>query len=824
MQFVKFLVSLLFTTLLILLFDWHHPFDTPLPSVGRFFNPGSGFWQNMRVQDVPRAQELLLEGVTGDVEIIMDERLVPHIFADNLEDAAFAEGYLHAMHRLWQMDISVRQVAGRLSEVLGESTLESDRYNRRRGMVMAAQNTLIAWERQPAEIAIVNAYTDGVNAYIRTLKPRDYPIEFKLLGYAPEEWTPLKSALFFKNMVSMLVSRNNDLAATNAQSTFGKELFAFLYPEKNPQQSPVIPEGTPWNFKPLDLQVDTTDSPNVLGEVFHHDPLPQPPKYNGSNNWAVSGTKTASGHPILCDDPHLGLTLPAIWYEVQIHTPEVNTYGVSLPCLPGIVIGFNENISWGVTNVGHDELDWYRIIWTDTTKTRYLLDDQQMEVTIRPELIKVRGKEEPLVEQVKYTIWGPIVYESDDSPYQDMAMRWIAHDMPGEQPFYDIGAFIRIMESENYDEFSEAMLGYDMPPQNFAFASKDGDIALKVNGKFPLKKQGQGPFIQDGSVSRNTWKGFIPKEHVPQVRNPARGFVASANQRSTDETYPYYYNGGFDDYRGRYINRRLAEMDNITVEDMMALQLDNYSIKAEENVPILLALLNESELSESEKEMLQKLQAWDFHFDKELQAPVIFEEWFQEVYKQTFDEVYKVAQEDSIEVLFPEDWRLTEIMQTLPQHKIFDVKATKEVEKATEVVTNSFKVICSEIRETYGEDFTWSQYKEFEIAHIGRINAFNSKQLDVGGYGDAINSIKSKRSHGPSWRMIVEMSDEVQGWGVYPGGQSGHPASKFYDSMVQQWAAGKYNKLFFMKNPDDRSQPILQSFTIRNQQQITNNQ
>ncbi len=815
MQIVKFLIALSVTVVFILLFDWYNPFSSPLPAVGKFFNPAGGFWQNTKMPDQSTSAELKLEGLSEEVQVVLDERLVPHIFAQNVSDAAFAQGYLHAMHRLWQMDISVRQISGRLSEVLGERTLESDRINRRKGMMLAAQNTLIAWERQPAEMAVVQAYTDGINAYLKTLRPQDYPIEFKLLNYAPEAWTPLKTALFLQNMVDMLASGHDDLRTTNARSIFGEELFAFLYPETNPKQSPIIPSGTPWDFEPVAMSTDTTNAPDALSEVIRHTPLPQPPKYNGSNNWAVSGKKTASGNPILCNDPHLSLSLPAIWYEVQIHTPEMNVYGVSLPCTPGIIIGFNEHIAWGVTNVGHDITDWYRITWTNDAKTRYLLDDRQMEVAIRPEIINVRGKVEPVVENVKYTLWGPVVYESEKSPYQDMAMRWAPLDVPRERSFYTVGAFLRLMSSKNYADYSSALLGFDLPPQNFVFASRTGDIALKVNGKFPLKRKSQGLFIQDGSFSRNNWSGYIPKAHVPQVRNPAQGFVGSANQRSTDDTYPYYYSGRFDDYRGRYLNRRLAEMERITVEDMMALQLDNFSIKAEENVPVLLSLTKEADLSEEEHSLLAELKNWDFHFEKDKKAPVVFEEWFWKTYEQTFDEIYKVAREDSIAVLFPDDWRLTEIMQTVPEHEIFDVQATEPVETANEVVTNAFKIACAEILETYGTDFTWSAYKQFEVGHLGRIAAFNSAPLDVGGYGDALNAIKSKRSHGPSWRMVVELGDEVKGYGVYPGGQSGNPASKYYDNTVQQWAEGKYNELFFMKNEADRSQPVLQAFSMQ---------
>lgn len=812
MQLVKFFTALVVTVLLVLLFDWHQPFGSPLPALGRFFSPSAGFWQNARNLDTPNLAQLQLPGLQQEVQVVLDERLVPHIFAASTTDAAFAQGYITAMYRLWQLDISVRQVSGRLSEVLGERTLELDRLQRRKGLVYAAQNALVAWERLPEEMAIVQAYSDGINAYIRQLKPRDYPIEFKLLGYKPEPWSPLKSALFFKNMAQTLSGGNDDLEASNARSLLGEALFEFLYPELNPRQSPIIPEGTTWDFQPLEIKKDTTGAVTLLSEVIEHQSIPKPNRFNGSNNWAVSGSKTASGKPILANDPHLTLTLPSIWYELQLQTPEMNVYGVSLPGLPGIIIGFNEHIAWGVTNVGHDVTDWYKITWVDEAKKRYLLDDQPREATLREEAIKVRGRDRPVVDTVRYTIWGPVVYESAESPYQDMAMRWVAHDTPENKPFYDMGVFLRLMTGKNYDDYSEALTGYDVPAQNFVFAAKDGDIALKVNGKFPLKRPQQGRFVQDGSFSGNAWQGFIPKNQVPQVRNPARGFVASANQNSAAPDYPYYYNGGFDDYRGRYINRRLAAMENATADDMKALQLDNYSIKAEEGTAALLALVDAAALSETDRQWLEKLQQWDFRFEKAAQAPVIFEYWLRETYKQTFDEVYKIAEQDSVAVLFPEIWRLIELLESEPEHPIFNRQATKAQETARAIVTEAFQTACADIREQHGSDYNWSDYKATRIAHLGRIDAFNSPILNTGGYGDAPNAIK--RGHGPSWRMVVELGEEVQAWGVYPGGQSGNPGSRFYDNMVQQWAAGEYNPLFFMKNSADRKQPILSEFKI----------
>ncbi len=805
MRFVTFLITFLVTTGLIIICSLHNPFGVPLPPIGNFFSPFTGFWQNAASTKTPAAQTLDFPMLKSKVEVVFDERLVPHLFAENNTDLFFAQGYVTAMHRLWQMDIAIRSTAGRLSEVLGERTLEYDRLQRRRGMLYAAKNALTGWERSPEEMAVLDAYVAGVNAYVETLQPKDYPLEFKLLNYKPEPWSRLKSALFFKSMAQTLSGGDDDLETTNARTLFGLELFNFLYPTYNHKQSPIIPTGTKWDFQPTALRTDTVDS-KVMSEMIRHQPLPQSPESVGSNNWAVSGKKTANGYPILCNDPHLNLTLPAIWYEIQLATPDMNAYGVSLPGTPNIIIGFNNNIAWGVTNVGHDVLDWYKITWADAEKTKYLLDNQSKTVQIKLDTIQIRGRTEPVIEKVKYTVWGPIVHEDAASPFQDMAMRWIAHDVPEERPFYDGGTFLHLMQAKNYDDYSNALKGYDNPAQNFVFAARDGDIALKVNGKFPLKNKQQGRFVQDGSRAAAAWQGFIPRDQIPQIRNPARGFVSSANQNSTDPTYPYYYNGGFDDYRGRYINRRLEQMNGITPQDLMALQKDVYSVQAEDGIAALLPLVNENQLSLEAKGFVTALKKWNFRFEKDAKAPVIFARWLRATYVNTFDEIY--TSKDSTNTLTPEMWRFFELLNTVPNHLIFDNKVTPAVENANSTVTTALEEVTAALKKDYpNDDFTWSKQNNSVIGHLARLPGLGTEQLPVGGSSNSPNAISG--SHGPSWRMVVELGEEVKAWAVYPGGQSGNPGSKYYDNMVSTWVNGKYNELFFMKNAQDKRMPIL---------------
>lgn len=804
MKYLKLSASLLFSLLLVWALNrsWTLP-GSPvgLPPLGKFFSPFAGFWQNAEPLDGYASFELPLEGLKAEAEVVYDERLVPHIFAANPEDAFFLQGYVTAQLRLWQMDVSTRRAAGRLSEIMGPRTLEMDRQQRRRGIFLAAERAARAWEKSE-HFPLLDAYVRGVNAYIEQLEPSDYPLEFKLLDYAPEPWTTVHVALMLKNMASTLCAHEDDLEATNALQFFGDSLFQVLYPEYNPRQSPVIPAGTTWDFTPLALP----DSPLVkasLDGLLSFQPLEKPDPGIGSNNWAVSPAKTANGKPILCSDPHLNFSLPAIWLELQMSWPQAKVYGVSIPGIPGILIGFNEHIAWGETNVGQDVLDWYRIHWADPARDSYWFDGQRRPVQKIVERIEVKGAE-TVFDTVRYTVHGPVVYEDPEHPYQDLAMRWIALDEPNPE---EISVFYRLAEARNFEDYSQALLHYDLPAQNFAFACKDGDIAIKVNGKFPLKHPQQGRFVQDGSTSATLWHGWIPKSHVPQVKNPPRGFIASANQHSTAPDYPYYYNGAaFDDYRGRFLNRSLENMDSITVEDMMQLQTSNYSLQPEEVLPVLLPYLDTSRLSALQKRLVQLLRQWNYRFDADRVEPVLFTEWWQQLRRLAWDEMYALS--DSLPILIPEDWRTLELLEQQPDFPLFDFQETPQRETAPDLVLMAFQRMSEELRERLDDpDFDWAAWKSTDVIHLSQIPAFSVLDLDVGGYRQALNAVR--RRGGPSWRMVVELGDTVRAWGVYPAGQAGNPGSPFYSNLIETWTKGEYFPLNFMRSPDEGGEEVL---------------
>ena len=762
--------------------------DTAIPAMGSFLSPFHGFWQNATPLDPATDQTIDALDLKGPVEVIYDERMVPHIFADHTSDALTVQGYLHAKHRLWQMDISIRDAAGRLAEIMGPDLLNKDLDQRRQGMLYAAENAVKGWSKFEEDYKLLGHYIDGINTYISSLKPKDYPLEFKLLGYEPEEWTSLHSALFLKNMAMTLCSGYNDIESSNLLKHFGQEKFDYLFPEYNDLQSPIIPENVQWDT-PQQLHIDDHRDKDIGFIKGSRQSTFQPGI--GSNNWAVDGTKTKSGNPILCGDPHLQLTLPSIWYELQINAEDINSYGVSLPGIPGIIIGFNEHIAWSETNVGHDVWDFYTIDWIDDAKTQYRINGQVKEAQLRIEEIAIKGGT-TVYDTLKMTELGIVnKYESAEH-YEDLAFDWLPHRVP-DKP--ELSCFLDINRATNYEEFSQALNNYIAPAQNFAFASVDGDIAIHVNGDLPLKPNQAGRFVADGSKGSH-WEGIIPRTHNPKVHNPERGFISSANQNSTNPDYPYYYNSTyFEQYRGRILNDKLTAMNQITPQDMMALQYDATSYKAMEAVPLLLDIVNEEGLNEMGTDIIKELKNWDYVYTPDSKAASYFNRWWSNIYYSTFDEIVSIR--DEMEVIYPQSSVLVKMLTEDRHGEFFDLDSTTVIEDANYVVNAAFTKTIADLEEKLKtSDLQWSNYQKKSINHLARIGAFSHTGIHAPGHGDALNAYGS--TAGPSWRMVVSMDEQVTAKVIYPGGQDGNPGNKHYDDMIDRWVEGGYYDAHFV--------------------------
>lgn len=779
-----------------------------VPPPGKFLSPFTGFWKNAETTAKKQPEKLTLKGLQQPVEIVYDDRMVPHIFAQNEHDLYFAQGYVTAQHRLWQMEFQTHFAAGRISEIVGPKALPLDRMTRRKGLLYASEEALKQLESDPVTNNILDAYTAGVNAWIGDLTYRDYPVEYKLMNYAPEPWTKLKCALLLKYMADMLTGKSYDIELSNAVQLVGEEYIGLLYPDfPDTLASPIVPAGTPFTTNHFDL-----DTPSVPG-IFNKLPIvtEKTEKYIGSNNWAVNGKKTKSGAPILCNDPHLGLNLPSIWYEVQLACPGQNTYGVSLPGAPAIVIGFNENIAWGVTNGTQDVKDWYKVKFRDDTRREYFFDGEWKPSVLRVEEIRIKGSA-PFMDTVYYTHYGPVVYNSDltdDTAAVDLAARWTGLD-----PSNELMTFYHLNKSANYTDYVNAIKTFQCPSQNFVFASRSGDIAIWQQGKFPVRWPLQGKFVMDGSSSIYQWQDYIPQEENPHALNPERNFVSSANQHPTDTTYPYYYTGWFEHYRNRRINERLDMMNGITVEDMMKLQNDNMNLQASECLPYFIRFLDGEQLNATQAGYLAELQKWNYMNDAGSVAAVIFEKWFYVLDSLTWDE-FRVAGKMTEP---PGIFTTYTLMRHYPDHELFDDKTTPDkTESFRTLIQESFVRTCASLEQwksSGSKPLTWSNYKSTSIQHLSRLLAFSVNHVETGGNRGIVNATGSR--WGPSWRMIVSLEEPIKAYGVYPGGQSGNPGSPYYATGIEKWSKGEYFELLFMKTATDQDSRILFKQTLIN--------
>jgi penicillin amidase len=809
MKVLPFVISSAITVGLIVTLNTNLVLPAPL---GGLLSPQQGIWQNAEDDNYNFSADLKFPQLKGKVNVYIDDRLVPHVFAEKENDVYFVQGYIHAKFRLWQMDLQTLAAAGRASEIIGDKALAHDREFRRLGMVYAAEISEKEVEKDPVIKAECDAYTAGVNAYIDNLTESQLPIEYKLLGYKPEHWNNLKTALFLKYMSYDLAGHEDDFEMTNAKSFFSPEDFDKLFPLIQDSLDPIIPKGTVFDsakIKPIaPANVDSIYFNNKdLADVQEE----KPDRDNGSNNWAVSGSKTRSGAPILCNDPHLGLNLPSLWFEMQLSTPTFNAYGATFPGAPGVVIGFNDSAAFGFTNGGRDVRDYYEIKFKDDSRKEYWFDSAWKKTDFRVEVIKIKGKPDYL-DTVAYTIFGPVMYDKSytggrTSNNKNYAVRWKAHD-----PSNDLRAFYMLDHANNYADYNAAITNLHTPGQNCVFACKNGDIAIRAQGEFPAKWKGQGDFVMPGTDSSYMWQGMIPQDETPFQYNPARGFVSSANQKPTDSTYSYYLGRDYPLYRGLYINRRLTAMNDITVQDMMDLQTSEYDVFAEMAVPIFLKNMKEDELNTDEKKYFSILKDWNYTDDANSKGATVFNILWKQFTKVVYDDEYANAPKV---IMHPFESTLLESVLRDTAYKFLDNIETDKVETLGDDITEALKKATVELDKADKEGkLEWAKYKDTHISHLTKLEAFSSMHLPIGGGINCISAVKS--DHGPSWRMIVSLKPQTEAYGIYPGGQSGNPGSKFYDNYINKWVEGKYNILWMMQKGQETDQRIKWKMTFSN--------
>ncbi len=759
-----------------------------VPPLGTFLNPFVGAVQNKKNSKSDKSLNLKGE---QEAEIVFDDRAVPHIFSDTQADMFYAQGYVCASDRLWQMDFLSYVSAGRLSEILGKELLMHDRIKRRDGILRSAISTLAYIEKDPETKNALDNYTAGVNAWINNLSYADLPVEYKLMDYSPEPWTNLKSVLIMKYMSAELSGYEEDVSASYLQMALGSEEYNKLFPnyylEKHKKDFALkrivdhLPENEYVDYSFLEA------SPQIASSDFN-------PRL-GSNSWAIGPQKSKSAFAVLCNDPHLNLTLPAIWYELQLKSNDQNVYGFSIPGVPGVIIGFNENISWGVTNGSNDVRDYYKLELKDNY-SYYKYDGKWVKTDMVIENIKVRD-DHAFLDTVYYSVHGPIPSDFRGGPprIKGCALNWTLHE-----PSNEILAFIKLNKANNYAAFKGAVKHYRCPSQNFSYADVNGNIALHLQGKIRAKRwKNQGRFIMDGTRSDQFPKETLD-DQLPYSFNPSQGYVFSANNNPygiNDSTLTY---GHYMELRANKIDSYLSKKEKLSIDDMKSMQMDNTNRLAELALPILL-----KQIPSISNDYLQQFSDWDYKYNEDSKLAPVFERWWTNIKNNTWDEL---ARYKSVSAS-PNDMVLLDLIHNEPNSKYFDLLSTEKIESASDIVNISFQQSVNDTIK-YSD---WGSSNKIDIMHLSNIEHFSKTGIPQGGHPNALNALFKK--WGPSVRMIVEMRERPKGYGVYAGGQSGNPASDQYDRFVEEWRNGNYYEFKFFSNTGEANAQAKYTWSLK---------
>ncbi|MGG1630684.1 penicillin acylase family protein [Rossellomorea sp. NRS-1567] len=732
-----------------------------------------------------------LKGLSEDVEVIRDKDGVPHILAQNEKDLYMAQGYVQAQDRLFQMDLSRRQASGRLSEVVGEKAVDRDKFFRTFGLRRAAEVSFAAYPDEAKQL--LEWYAGGVNAYMQEATDEGrLPIEFTLLGYKPEKWTPIDSLTIGKYMAF-------DLGGHWQGQAFRYWALENLPKDKAYDLFPSYPEDAPTILSDIgEVQVDMEQS--FAGAVI-------PPEFNGSNNWVVSGEKTASGKPLLADDPHLSLGTPSIWYQMHLESPQVNVSGVIFAGIPGIILGHNEQIAWGVTNTGPDVQDLYVEKQNEEDPSLFLYDENWERATIIEEPIKVKdGNTIPY--EVTITRHGPVISEfaHQNESEKVLSMRWTALD-----PSLELLAILNINKAKDWDEFEEALKDFHVPTQNFVFASEDGTIAYKANGKIPIRKKGNGLLPVPGWDPDYEWEGFIPFEELPKVINPQSGFIATANNKVVSDEYPYHISHHWaQPYRYMRISEYLEAENDLTLSDMKDLQMDQMNLHAREMVPILIEDMESVSLTAKEREAVELLKSWNYKDDKNFAAPLVFHQWMNEISTGLFK---KEIPKDMIKLFEGRQSVVDELIRKAHNGEESQWFVDRGGYKT--FITASFTQAIDELEEAYGssmDEWKWGLYHKVYFEHpLSGASSVLKRFLNdrdpepVGGSRVTVGAASYNESgivnHGASWRFVIDTENMNKGYHIVGPGQSGHYKSKWYQNQINAWKNGDYHQTS-ISNPD----------------------
>lgn len=799
--------------------------------------------------------ELTISGLNDTVEIIRDEWGVPHIYASNTHDLRFAQGYVQAQDRWWQMEFFRRTGRGELQELTGrnEALMSTDIFIRTAGWRRSAERDLAA---MPDEFRTqLEAFADGVNAHILNRPASQLAFEYNLLGVTGvnipiEPWTPIDTIVWTKAMAWDLSGsgRSEELQRSRLLENFDQEMvdtFAVEFPFGE-KPTIIMPEDLPEAGEPFAPLPDV----ETVGLIGVEDTLAG--NFDGSgvlfgmgdgvgsNNWVVDGSNSASNMPLLANDPHLGIQMPSIWYEIGLHCQPVtdecphNVRGFTFGPSPGVVIGHNAFLGWGVTNVGWDVLDLYVLEINPENDLQYRWNDEWRDIEVHEEVIQFGDSDETITIQVRETHLGPIINDNqiDDETGEilgfnnedPMAMRWTALEISTL-----VESILRLNDTQNWDEFRYALSFWDVPSQNFVYADVEGNIGYQTPGRIPIRAAGHdGRLPVDGTTDAYEWLDYVPYEYLPSVLNPERGYIATANQALVpfeyyaqlaealgDEygedahyVFDYYWALG---YRGERIVEMLESTDSHTFETFQAIHGDNKMIVAEEITPYLEALTFEAD---STAEMRDWMLNWDYQMHMDSPQAALFAVFWKNLMHNLF-----LDQTDGITGASggsSEMWATVQLLEN-PDSVWWDDVNTPDVDTPDEILIRTFEAALVEIESLLGEDrdaWKWGDLhtatfvsNPLGLSGIDLVeDMVNSQAVPTSGGSATVNATAWSANRDDytvvwvsSMRMILDMSDYSNNRTIHTTGQSGHPFSPHYDDMIDEWRNIEYRPMLWFR-------------------------
>jgi len=748
-------------------------------------------------------RNVMLKGMTDTVVVYRDEFAIPHIFAKNERDLYRAVGYITAQDRLWQMDLLRRITMGRLSEIFGADLVETDLMLR---ALRIPEKTKMILDSTSNEIkSYLNAYCDGVNDFIQENISR-LPVEFTILRYKPERWTPQHSINLIGYMAfDLTMPWDMETILYKIGQKVDSVRFKDIVPNPGNMKTCVYPDYRLLESGKL-LQSSLLSRAENLEDMGLT-------VFSGSNNWAVSGMKSADGKPMLANDMHLGFSSPGIWYQMhQVIPGKLNVTGLVLPGQPLVVVGHNDSIAWGMTNVMIDDMDFYLEKINPNNPDEYEYMGKWMKMDVRKEKIKISGGTE-VVKTLRYTQRGPVISEIKEIKDKSISMHWSGNDYSNE-----IRSIYLLNRARNWNDFTSALRTMNSVSQNVVYADVSGNIGLYCSAGIPIRKKGDGSFIVPGWTDEYNWTGKVPFELQPHVYNPACNYVSSANNKTVGEDYPYHISRWFaQPYRINRIREMLTSKEKLNTEDFIKMQGDFKSKMAELYNPLFINSIEKmKDLTPLEKQSLDRLKKWDYVMAIDSREATIFETMFRMVIRNVFaDELGDLFHE-----FYSNRYITLDAMDNLYNNHdlswVDDINTKDKKENLDDIIAKSFHNTIDTLVATMGnnlEKWQWGRVHTLTIGHplgkvkiLDRIFGFNIGPFPVGGSMQTVSpyayrfTYPFRTTHGASHRHIYTTGNWDKSLTIMPTGNSGIPKSRYYDDQTGLYLHNIYHADYFSKD------------------------